>query len=187
MRLLTNSLLLIASAILAGCRRQPRTAPAVDVATAASFVARSPNNAATPPRNECWLAGEMHGTAFLRARELELVIPRGWVAVTRDNDKEWDDLHLVVEVSAHPPGPQAWAPLGESAPIVLRPTVDSAGPQLTTWETADTLRLLVAWKPSLAPRWLFFHLNYQTLSHAGRRSTCGGTLATDTLRFKTGE
>ena len=69
-------------------------------------------------------------------------------------------------------------------PVVLRPTVDSAGPQLTTWQSSDTLRLFVPWKQAIGPRWLIVTLEYQTLSHSGQRSRCGGRLGTDTLRFR---
>jgi hypothetical protein len=129
------------------------------------------------------MAGRFAGTAYLRGDELELDISHAWVAVTRDNDKQWDDLHLAIEVSAHPLGDARYPPSTKSIPVVLRPTVDSAGPQLTTWETADTLRLIVPWQQSLGPRWLIFLLDYATLSHAGARAECGGRLGTDTLRF----
>ena len=129
------------------------------------------------------MSGRFEGIALLREGELELVIPRAWIAVTRDNDKQSDDLHLMVEVSGHPPTGPGYPPLTASTPIVLRPTVDSAGPQLTTWQSADTLRMLVPFQQSLGPRWLSFRLGYMTLSHAGKRAECDGTLGTDTLRF----
>lgn len=149
----------------------------------AHFTARSPHNAEAPPRNTCWMSGEFEGDAVLRDGELSLDIPRAWIAVTRDNDKRWDDLHLVVQVSAHPASGPAYAPLGASVPLVLRPTVDSAAPQLTTWQLHDTLRLFVPWRQSLDPRWLVFALDYQTLSYKGEHASCGGRLGTDTLRF----
>ena len=129
------------------------------------------------------MAGELGGDALLRNGELSLTLARGWLAVTRDNDKQWDDLHLVVEVTRHPLSDTAWVPLGQSVPIVLRPTVDSAGPQLTTWQLHDTLRLFVPWKQAIEPRWLLFSVNYQTLSYHGAPSRCAGRLGTDTLRF----
>lgn len=128
------------------------------------------------------MSGRFEGTAYLRGNELEVEIPHAWIAVTRDNDKEWDDLHLAVEISRHPLSDTAWFSL-KSIPVVLRPTVDSAGPQLTTWETQDTLRLIVPWQQWLGPRWLIFVLDYRTLSHAGARGACSGRLGTDTLRF----
>lgn len=129
------------------------------------------------------MAGRFEGVAELRDGELELVMPRAWIAITRDNDKQSDDLHLVVEVNAHALGNARWPPITASLPLVLRPTVDSAGPQLTTWESRDTLRLLVPYKQALGPRWLIFNLNYRTLSHKGVPAECGGTLGSDTLRF----
>ena len=127
--------------------------------------------------------GRFDGVGILHERQLQLVIARGWIAVTRDNDKEWDDLHLTIEVAGHPPGGPRWGALAKSPTIVLRPTVDSAGPQLTTWQSRDTIRVLVPWPPSLTPRWLLFDLDYQMVSYAGRRSTCSGTVGTDTIRF----
>lgn len=170
-------------AMLAACGRRPATAPRPEGAAVAHFTARSPDNGKAPPRNVCWVAGEFEGDAVLGDAELTLVIPRAWAAVTRDNDKQWDDLHLVVEVSGHPFSGPVFAPLGATVPLVLRPTVDSAGPQLTTWQLHDTLRVFVPWKQSLDPRWLIFALDYQTLSYRGQRSSCGGRLGTDTLRF----
>ena len=176
-----RSLIIAALASAVACGPRPSVAPTP--ASIASFVAESPNNATEPPRNECWLAGRLEGMAIVRGHELELAIPHGWVAVTRDNNKKWDDLHLVTEISAHPLSSTHWPPVAKGRAIVLEPTVDSAGPQLTTWETQDTLRLVVPWTPSLAPRWLYFRFDYKTLSYAGRQSECDGILATDTLRF----
>ena len=175
-RLLT----LVALALGVGCTPRPVLAPAP---TNASFVALSPNSSTEPPRDQCWLAGRLEGTAILRGNEAELIIPRGWIAVTRDNNKRWDDLHLLTEISRHPLSAQRWMPVAKAHPIVLSPTVDSAGPQLTTWQSADTIRLVIPWPSGLEPRWLFFHLDYQTVSYAGKTSTCSGLLATDTLRF----
>ena len=127
--------------------------------------------------------GRFDGLAIIRDDGLELSMPQAWIAVTRDNDKRWDDLHLVVEVSRHPLGAAAFAPVNESVPIVLRPTVDSAGPQLTTWQSNDTLRLLLPWKRELGPRWLIFRVDYETLSHAGVSARCAGQMGTDTLHF----
>ena len=169
-------------AALVACSPRSRLAPAP--ATLAPFVALSPNNSQTPPRNECWMAGRFEGTAYLHDDQLHLVIPRGWIAVTRDNDKQWDELRLVVQLGAHPLSDVNWAPWSSSVPIILLPTVDSAGPQLTTWQSQDTLRLYVPWKQSLGARWLLFRLNYSTLSHRGQRAECSGSLGSDTLRFR---
>lgn len=185
-RILNGTAAAIVSAVgLAGACVHPRPASIrVPAGTmVAPFVARSPHNGETPPRNACWIAGELAGDALLRDGELSLSIVRGWLAMTRDNDKQWDDLHLVVQVTRHAPSDTNWVPLGESIPIVLRPTVDSAGPQLTTWQLHDTLRLFVPWKPAIEPRWLLFSVGYQTVSYKGERASCGGRLASDTLRF----
>ena len=176
---LRGSLILLA---LLACGA-PKTAPTPANLAVAQFTALSPNHGQTPPRKECWMDGRFDGVAIARDDGLELSMPSAWIAVTRDNDKQWDDLHLVVEVSRHPLGPAAYAPATESLPFVLRPTVDSAGPQLTTWQSSDTLRLLIPWKRELGPRWLIFRVQYETLSHSGVRAGCSGQMATDTLRF----
>jgi len=169
-------------AVVVAC--SARTGPAPVTFARSSFVALSPNNSTTPPRNECWVAGRFEGTAYLRDDQLQIVIPRAWVAVTRDNDKEWDELRLVILVGTHPPSDLRWPEWSKSLPVILQPTVDSAGPQLTTWETQDTLRLFVPWRQGLGPRWLHFRLNYSTLSHHGQRAECDGSLGSDTLRFR---
>lgn len=171
---------LLAVALLAGCVHRPPEPAGTSIT---HFVATSPHNGENPPRDACWMTGRFEGNALLDGDALLLVIPSGWVAVTRDNDKQWDDLHLTVEVSAHPFSSQRWVPRGVSAPIVLAPTVDSAGPQLTTWQLHDTLRLFVPWKQTLDPRWLVFTLDYHALSYKGVWSSCGGRMGTDTLRF----
>jgi len=161
----------------------PKTAPSPANVMVAPFSGVSPNHGQTPPRNQCWMDGRFDGFAIIRDRALELTMNNAWIAVTRDNDKQWDDLHLVVEVSRHPLGAATYAPATESVPFVLRPTVDSAGPQLTTWQSSDTLRLLVPWKNEVGPRWLIFRAQYETLSHSGARAGCAGQMGTDTLRF----
>lgn len=163
----------------------PKTAPTPAPMMMARFSALSPNHGQTPPRNRCWMDGRFDGVAIVRDDGLELAIPNAWIAVTRDNDKQWDDLHVVVEVSRHPLGPATYAPASVSLPFVLQPTVDSAGPQLTTWQSSDTLRLLIPWKRELGPRWLIFRIAYGTLSHSSVRAGCSGQMATDTLRFNT--
>ena len=165
------------------CAPHHAPVPLASPQASAGFVATTPNEHEPPPRDRCWMTGRFEGVALLHERELEVVITRGGIATTRDNDKEWDDLHLTIDVSRHPLGPQFWAPVATSATVVLRPTVDSAGPQLTTWQSKETLRVLVPWTPSLEPRWLLFHLDYRSLSYSHRLSGCGGTLGTDTLRF----
>lgn len=166
------------------CGRQASVVPRPAISPTAPFVATSPNNSATtPPRNQCWLAGRFDGIAVARDRELEVMISPAWIAVTRDNNKTWDLLHVVAKVSGHPLGPQRYGELARSAPVILRPTVDSAGPQLTTWQSADTLHLIVPWEPAVAPRWLLFDLDYRTVSFEGKMSTCTGVLGSDTLRF----
>ena len=170
-------------ALPAACASRHALAPLASPEPSAHFVATSPNEQEPPPRDRCWMTGRFEGTALLHERELELVMTRGGIAVTRDNDKQWDDLHLRIDVSRHPLGPQEWMPVSRSATIVLRPTVDSAGLQLTTWQSQDTIRVLIPWTPSLTPQWLLFHLEYRAVSYGGRLSVCSGTLGSDTLRF----
>jgi hypothetical protein len=180
---IVTAALALALVMPVACRQQASVVPTPAMAPSARFVATSPNNSTTPSRDRCWLAGRFDGAAVVRDGELEVMISRAWIAVTRDNDKKWDDLHLIVQVSGHPLGPQRYIEITRSLPIVLRPTVDSAGPQLSTWQSAETLHLLVPWQPAVAPRWLVFDLNYQTVSYEGKMSSCAGTLGTDTLRF----
>lgn len=175
---------MLAVALTVACGRQASVAPRPAIAPRARFVATSPNNSTTtPPRNQCWLAGRLDGTAVERDRELEVIISPAWIAVTRDNDKKWDILEVIAKVSGHPLGPQRYIELSRSAPLILRPTVDSAGPELTTWQSGDTLHLIVPWEAAVAPRWLLFDLDYRTVSYEGKMSTCTGALGSDTLRF----
>jgi hypothetical protein len=170
-------------ALAVACTPRHAPVPLTSPEASARFVATAPNEQEPPPRDRCWMSGRFEGTALLHERELEVVITRGDMATTRVNDKQWDDLHLTIDLSRHPLGPQQWMPVSRSATIALRGTVDSAGPQLTTWQSRDTLRVLLPWTPSLESRWLLFHLQYRTLSYSHQLSECSGLLGTDTLRF----
>lgn len=102
-----------------------------------------------------------------------------FVNVDRHNDKQYDALNLRVEVAE----PRHSLGAGSTVEYRLAPTVDSAGPQVTTWQPTDTVRLLVPWHPGLGARWLMFFLSYRAIAHDGTMSECSAILRTDTLRF----
>lgn len=124
----------------------------------------------------CSVTGHFEGAATARGDDqLEVMIERGWAIITRNNDKRWDDLHL---------GLQATAPFGsESATLVLAPTVDSAGPSVTTWQSNESFRVLVPWARGLTARRLVFSLSYHTVGFDGKVTRCDIMIRSDTLRF----
>jgi len=75
---------------------------------------------------------------------------------------------------------------GRTPRVVLGPTVDSAGPQLTTWQSDDTLRLVMPWRQPVNPAWLYFTLGYTTVSYMGEITRCSGFAHSDSLRFVAG-
>lgn len=163
--------LALATLALPGCAGHwGRTAPAPAIAEArfvaatAPVVPRDPAVFGAPPdTTPCALASHFDGVARTRDRELEVVLSSAWVAITRVNDKRWDDLHVSVEASSEP--------LAPASTLALQ-TVDSAGPQLTTWQAPDTLRLHLPLTPGTEPGRLFFHVTYHTLGYGGRFSGC---------------
>jgi hypothetical protein len=107
------------------------------------------------------------------------VITDASVAVDRHNDKTMDPLVVAVKVAD---GRHQFGYDNDLA-YLLSPTVDSAGPMLTTWQANDTLRMLLPWPAGNLPRWLLVSLRYTAVSHTGERSECEGTMRSDTLRF----
>jgi hypothetical protein len=107
---------------------------------------------------------------------------------TRNNDKMWDDLHLRIMISGGPArrGNQRPSLLGRPITLSVSPTVDTAGPSLTSWHSRDTIRVLLPWDQSLSPKWLFFTLQYSSIGPTGKRATCSTSLSSDTLRFGIG-
>lgn len=168
--------------VLSACApRAGGTAPAPMLAEA-RFVASTPPVVARDPGSDgeqsdsgrCALASRFDGVARARARDLEVVLSHAWVAITRVNDKRWDDLHVSVEALGEPSAP---------AGALVLPTVDSAGPQLTTWQAPDTVRLLLPLTPGTRPRRLYFRVTYHTVGYTGRFAGCDVMSSSDTLHF----
>ena len=172
----------LAVAAMLGCgARQPA---ALTPGPTARFIVQGP--AAVPheergssPRSSpgsCSVTGRFEGNASARGdAQLEVSIERAWAIVTRNNDKQWDDLHLRLEASA---------PIGSgSAAIVLSPTVDSAGPSVTTWQSTEPVRVLVPWARGLTTRRLMLWLRYTSVGFDGAVTRCETLMRSDTLRF----
>jgi hypothetical protein len=126
--------------------------------------------------NRCVVTGRFEVNAYVRGDgQLEVAIERGWAIITRNNDKQWDDLHLRLEATGQ---------LGAgSTAIVLGATVDSAGPSVTTWQSSEPLRVLVPWERRLSTRRLMFWLSYRAIGFDGTVTRCETMMRSDTLRF----
>ena len=126
---------------------------------------------------QCAVTGRFAGTASARTdNQLEVSFENGWAVITRNNDKQWDDLHLRLEASA---------PIGAgSVTVVLRPTVDSAGPSVTTWQSDSGFRVLIPWPRGLTTRRLMLWLSYAGVGFDGRITRCERMMRSDTLRFE---
>lgn len=143
-------------------------------------------SATSPTGADCAMTLRADGTVYQRANDFEVVIPHASVAVTRVNDKRIDVLHMQIAIGRPSPPEQMVVMHGETPNIVLAPTVDSATPQLTTWQSDDTLRFLMSWRPTTAPQALHFNLAYLTVSYTGEVKRCTKSLQSDTLRFAPG-
>jgi hypothetical protein len=150
----------------------------------ARFVAAGPppvphqeRGTSTPAEpGQCAVTGRFEGNAYVRGDgQLEVAIERAWAVITRNNDKEWDDLHVRLEAT----GQLA----GRSAAVVLGPTVDSAGPSVTTWQSGEPFRVLVPWGRGLTSRRLMFWLRYAAVGFDGKLTRCETMMRSDTLRF----
>lgn len=176
------ALLAGATILLPACTPHPGSGAPSPVLAESRFVAASapvvPRDPASPgaarDTTRCSLASHFDGVARARERDLELVLSHAWVAITRVNDKRWDDLHVAIEASGQPETP---------AGTIALPTVDSAGPQLTTWQASDTLRLHLPLTPGARPRRLFFRVSYHTVGYGGRFSGCEGMTSSGALQF----
>jgi len=131
----------------------------------------------------CVKAAHFDGVATLGDGELLVQLYHPSIGVERHNDKKFDLLTLNVRVAE---GRHA---LGYDSNLEYRlsPTVDSAGPQITTWQGGDTLRMLLPWPRGIAARWLLFTFMYQATTYDGQRSDCAAIIRSDTLRFVGGE
>jgi hypothetical protein len=183
----------LAVVALAGCGpHHAAGTPAPATTLAAAFVAAGGPAELNPVRvvatssdpTRCLLAGRFEGIAYPRDSQLEVVVPRGWVAVTRNNDKRWDYLHLTIELGGpRPIAGQLPTSISRSVKIVLEPTVDTAAASVTTWQASDTLYLFLPWARTPAPRRLLFWVRYHAIGFSGNSSVCDVMMTSDTLRF----
>jgi hypothetical protein len=183
----------LAVVALAGCGpHHTADTPAPATTPAAAFVAAGGPTELNPVRlaatrsdpTRCLLAGRFEGIVYPRDSQLEVVVPRGWVAVTRTNDKRWDYLHLTIELGGlRPIAGQLPTSISRSVKIVLEPTVDTAATSVTTWQGRDTLYLFLPWTRTPAPRRLLFWLRYHAIGFGGNSSVCDAIMTSDTLRF----
>ena len=186
--------LVLAIAAAIGCQpRAPATAasPVSPVSPEAHFTANSSRQGTRPARifggattyPACFRAAHFTGVAFPGQNDLRVLITDASVAFERHNDKYQDALTLRVQIA------DSKHALGYDSNIEYRlsPTVDSAGPSLTTWQGRDTIRVLLSWPRGLSPRWLLFSLAYGTISHSSDVSDCRVGIRGDTLRFASGD
>lgn len=176
-----------------GCR----THPVIDIVNAAPertapFVVAGDQRAVAPratsalPRNvsRCTLAARFEGEVRQRQGQLEVAMPVAWIAVTRNNDKQWDDFHLRVEAGASAARRgQMPTSTSRSETVALRGTVDTAAALLTTWQSQDTLRVSLPWADTLSPRRLHLFVEYHAFGETGARSACDAIFSSDTLVY----
>ena len=183
----------IGIAAVVGCR----THPAIDIrdstpeGTAPFVVAGDqravvPRAMSAPQKNvsRCTLAARFEGRMQQRPGRLEVAMPVAWIAVTRNNDKQWDDFHLRVEAGGSP-ARRGLMPTStsRSETVALRGTVDTAAALLTTWQAQDTLRVSLPWADTLSPRRLHMFVEYHAFGETGARSACDAIFSSDTLVY----
>lgn len=159
------------------------TARFVVVGEQGAVVARG---SAAPPANvsRCALSARFEGMVLQRPGVLEVTMPVAWIAVTRNNDKQWDDFHLRVDAGGSPAGPGRMPrSRSRSETLALTGTVDTATALLTTWQDRDTLRVSLPWTDSLGPRRLFMFVAYHAFGETGARSACDAIFGSDTLVY----
>ena len=179
----------VAIAVLAACS-QPRhpTTTAAPASLRATFdigvpepnePMPSPSPLGTSSRPPCLYSARFTGVVLPADNDARVLLDRASLNVERHNDKQYDALILRLEVSsqAHRFGE------GHTVEFRLAPTVDTAGPSVTTWQARDTVRLLVPWTQGAGDRRLMFFLDYRTIAHDGTMSGCSIVLRSGTLRF----
>ena len=139
----------------------------------------SPSPLGTTARPPCLHSAQFTGVVVPGGSDARVLLGRAFVNVERHNDKQFDALILRVEVAS--PAHQLGG--GNTVEYRLAPTVDSAGPSITTWQPQDTVRLLVPWDQGSGDRRLLFFLNYRTIAHDGTMSGCSVVLRSGVLRF----
>jgi hypothetical protein len=176
----------------------PRVAPssAAALAARATFIADVPEwgeevhreggvprniagGAAGSARPACLHATRFAGVVVPGSNDARVLISPAYVNVERRNDKQSDILLLRIEVAEprHSLGTGSWVEYR------VGPTVDTAGPSITTWRARDTIRVVVPWARGIGARWLMFYLSYRATSYDGKVSECFAILRSDTLRF----
>jgi hypothetical protein len=138
-----------------------------------------PSPLGTSIRPPCLYSARFSGVVLPGQGDARILLSRAFVNVERHNDKEHDALTLRLEVAepAHRLG------AGNPVQYHLTPTVDSAGPSITTWQPQDTIRLLVPWTGEQGGRSLLLFLSYSTIAHDGKMGGCAAILKSDVLRF----
>ena len=126
----------------------------------------------------CLHATRFAGVVYPGTGEARVLLSPAYVNVERHNDKRRDQLIARVEVAEG----KRFLGLGSNVEYRLGPTVDTAGPSLTTWQASDTVRLLLPWPSDTNPKWLLFFISYNTITHDGVESECSVILRSDTLR-----
>jgi hypothetical protein len=111
-------------------------------------------------------------------------VPVAWIAVTRNNDKQWDDFHVSIEAGGAPAS-RGLMPRSTSTSetLALGGTVDTAAAPLTTWQGQDTLRMSLPWADTLSPRRIHMRVQYHTVGETGARSACDAIFSSDTLVY----
>jgi hypothetical protein len=183
----------LAVTLLAGCRTQPTLdVPGPSPIRTASFVVAGDQRAAAASRiattqgnvSRCMLAARFEGDVTQRGDRLEIVVPVAWIAVTRNNDKQWDDFHLRIEAGGSPASrglmPRSTS---RSETLALEGTVDTAAAPLTTWQGQDTLRMSLPWPDTLSPRRIHIFVQYHAVGETGARSACDAIFSSDTLVY----
>ena len=188
-----SSIAALGVTVLVGCR----THPTVDVTDPtppriASFVVAGDQHAAVlgsiPAArgnvSRCILAARFEGKVLRSQGQLDVAMPVTWIAVTRNNDKQWDDFHLRVEAGGSPAS-RGLMPIStsRSETLALSGTVDTAAALLTTWHGHDTLRVSLPWTDTLSPRRLHMFVEYHAFGETGARSACDAIFSSDTLVF----
>ncbi len=111
-------------------------------------------------------------------------MPVAWLAVTRNNDKLWDNFHVRIEAGGPPAGRGMMpASTSRSETLALSGTVDTAAAPLTTWQKQDTLRVSMPWADTLSPRRLLMYVDYHAFGETGARSACEAIFGSQTLVF----
>jgi hypothetical protein len=188
-----SSIAALGITVLVGCRTHP-TGDITDPTPMRTgrFVVAGDQRADVPrgisaPRGNVWrctLAARFEGTVLQRHGGLEVAMPVAWIAVTRNNDKQWDDFHLRVEAGGSPAG-RGLMPTSRSRSetLALSGTVDTAVALLTTWQGQDTLRVSLPWTDTLSPRRLHMFVAYHAFGETGARSACDAIFSSDTLVY----